>query len=48
MVDVQVNTPCDGWEQLNAPASSFHLPSTSHCHCANTAGNANLVKRELE
>lgn len=28
----------DGREQLNAPASSLHLPSTSHCHCANIAG----------
>lgn len=36
--DVQVNTLHDGREQLIAPVSSFHLPSTSHCHCANTAG----------
>lgn len=50
---MQVNTLCDGREQLIAPASSFHLPSTSHCRCANTAGYVNVgrvfvpLKREL-
>lgn len=39
---VQVSTLCYGQEQLIAPASSFHLPSTSHCCCANTAGCANV------
>lgn len=35
---VQVSTLHDGQEQLIAPVSSFHLPSTSNCCCANTAG----------
>lgn len=50
--DVQVNTLSDGREQLIAPASSFHLPSNSHCRCANSAGYETVfvctVKRELK